>query len=209
MVTCNDELKSDINNIKETLKSDSRNFVFEYSGPEGCKFIDGSTFLTSIVRFFGFIILGLGVVMTFAGSKFIFYVLRAVIFIVVAGLSSGICYGVGFIEPTGGAKTWIGIIICLAAGIAVAYCCGNLAEKFMVPLMAMLIAGGVTRKALSIVHIQGLVSFILIIAAMYAAFKYAEKFNKYIKSIGTAIIGAMLLVNAIGMVATYKDTSTT
>ena len=157
------------------------------------------------MRYIGFLTVALGVVMCFAGSKFIFYAFRALIFFIVSGIISGIFYGLGFIEAQSSGKTWAGIVLAVAAGVAVAWCCGAIAEKYTVPILAMFIAGGLTNKALAIVHIRGFVSLVLIIGAMAAAFHYAEKFNKYIKSIGTAIIGAMLLVSGIGMIAAYND----
>jgi len=145
-------------------------------------------------KFIGVILLVNGVCMAFAGSKFLFLALASLIFFAVSGLVFGIVSNLGFITLSSPKGLVIGLTIAsgIVGGIA-AFFGYQLAQKYAASIVAgavgaciaLMLTGGVANKTIKL----GII-FVAIIVGVYLG----KQFNKYVKSIGTAIIGATMLV---------------
>lgn len=182
--------------------------MIDYTGDAGCQFydIDISKFFKPFTNFIGAIEIILGLILCFAGSKFILIVFGLLIFMATQGLGFAIMYSSHLfnaetIETKKGTIIGVGCLI-FAVGLVTAYYMSKFADKFAVPLisgwcgfiLSFMIVGGIHAiPSLARLAIVG----VLALAAAY----YSFKVQRFIKSAGTGLIGSFLLFNGISKYA--------
>lgn len=150
--------------------------------------------------------------MSFFGARFIMWVLGFLIFAAVQGVFFTISYSAGFIDPvsvynsqmTGGNKAIIAVIIgvvgLILGGVAAKYLI-NFAHKFLVPIIAFVCGSLAAFLFTSTLPLNGDLVFLKIgidgVVGGACAF-FSHRVQKYIKTVGTALIGSFMLYKGIG-----------
>ena len=153
----------------------------------------------------------IGAAMCFYGAKFILWVIGFLIFASIQGFFLSISYSLSLVDPVtlakekeagGGNSLGIAIgiaIVGIIVGGVASYYLTKFANKFAVPIIAFGTAAiAVFMLTKPIIRHNTLVqSAIVLIAAGFAAW-FSNRVQRYIKTIGTAIIGAFLLARGVG-----------
>lgn len=172
-------------------------------GKYNCKTFDASSivkFLDKLSQFTGILLIGFGLVLTFAGAKFLLLVFTILIFIGVTGASFLLVYNL-FLDPIKTEQSTFAIVFVVAAilGGVAAYFSKKFAKAWATTLLAVW-AGFVGMMLL--VKLVGIgnkyAEFFLVLAGAIGAGFLGKKLDKHIKSIGTAFIGSYLLIRGIG-----------
>jgi len=145
-------------------------------------------------KFIGVILLVNGVCMAFAGSKYLFLAIGSLIFFGVSGLVFGVVNNLGLITMSSPKGLVIGLTIASGiVGALAAYFGYQIAQGYAASIVAgavgaciaIMLTGGVKNKTVKL----GII-FVSIFAGIYIG----KMYNKYVKSIGTAVIGATMLM---------------
>lgn len=150
--------------------------------------------------------------MTFFGARFIMLVLGFLIFAAIQGIFFTISYSAGFIDPvsiynsqiSGGNKAAIAIVIgifgfilgCVAAKYLIRF-----ADKFLVPIIAFVCGSLAAFMFTSTLPLDNDLVFLKIAidgVVGGACALFSHRVQKYIKTVGTAIIGSFMLYKGIG-----------
>ena len=176
-----------------------------YKGKNGCSTIDLSKFMKffdKFAKFGGIILIGSGLVMTFAGAKFLLLVFTCLVGFAVTGIFSLVVYNL-FLSPDTEQGVFLTIFVIAALlGIAAGYFSKKFAKAWATTLLAVwvgFIAASMLAKLLGIYN-QYASTTIAILGAVGAGV-LGKKLDKHIKSFGTAFIGAYLLIRGIGTYA--------
>jgi hypothetical protein len=144
-----------------------------------------------------------GLLICFLGSKFLFYVLRALLFFGVAGFFWLALYNLNltsFNDSNTPHLILFGIISVVLGGAA-AYFFGNFAEQYAASIIAGACGFAIAFMMLSNSKMSDdMVHLVSGIAALICAY-FGRLYNKYIKSVGTALIGAFFTSQGIGYYA--------
>lgn len=141
-----------------------------------------------------------GLVMTFAGHQFLFYVLSLVIGVAVTGIAFFLNYNLFIDVHSSSSKTWtiILLILSIAFGVAFVIFTHDFNKQRAIPIVASCagVFGG-----LSLFHFLWFSSFwiklIFIIGGAFAGSYVGNKFQPLVKTVGTAFIGAILVLFGI------------
>lgn len=193
--------------------NDACNPVFTTKHKGGCSW-DSQEAFAGISKFTGAILIIIGAIMTFIGARFIMWVLGFLIFAAVQGVFFTVSYSAGFIDPVsiynsridGGNKAIIAVVIGLIGiiigGVAAKYLI-KFASKFLVPIIAFVcgsLAAFMFTSTLplkgNLVHLKVAINGVIGLACAV----FSHRVQKYIKTVGTAIIGSFLLFKGIGTI---------
>lgn len=203
-VYCDKDAKSNAQSIKEvTNPADNDNKVLEYTGPEGCPVYEiDPGFLKGFGKFLGAGEIIIGLAMAFFGSKFIFYVLRFLVLLLVNIVAWLALYNLNIINVgSAGGSLFLVAVIIMGLGAAAAYYFGNFAEKYAVSIIAGLCGAAMTYLLLAKMKIKSFEKQVLMLITGGLFVYLGRQYNKYVKSIGTAVIGSFLLMQGIGAYA--------
>lgn len=153
-----------------------------------------------IEPYLGFIFLGLGLVMVFFGSRFILFVFAGLCGLLIGTMAFFFSYNVLLGERT---STKVSIIATLVCCAIIALIFSWLAYKFLknwaIAIVAAWCGIAIFLPLSKVVGLKG--EDVQIGAAVLGAllgFFLGKKFNMYVRSIGTAIIGAFLATRGLG-----------
>ena len=189
----------------KVASSDKCAVEMNFEGPEGCSFdLDVTKYLAPLSHFFGLFEILIGVVICFFGSKFLPLTFSTLIFMMVNGIVFGISYNMQILvdprtyEPNIPVIAGVAIVS-VALGVAAGYYSYKFAKDYAVALLAGWCGGALMALILTpITALQGQVKVILIFVAVLLSIRGAQKVNRYIKSVGTAFIGAFLMMYGLG-----------
>lgn len=154
-----------------------------------------------MMKFLGAILIVNGIALLFFGSRYIFVVMSLVTGLFVFGVIVGGAYNVGVLnDPSKGKVIGVGALG-LVAGVLAAYFGHQLAVQYAVAILSSsvgVVGGLVFTKRLD----NPIVTIIACVILGGLSFKLGQAYNKYIKSIGTAVIGAFCLLTGIFSYAT-------
>jgi hypothetical protein len=191
-------------NWTEIQVNDECNLVYQYTGDEACKFydVDVSKYFAGLTKFTGAICIALGLALCFYGSKFVLIVFGLLIFLLTQAVMWLILYNTHIFDPKE-IETKKGLIIGLgvvvfALGGTGAYFMARFADKFAVPLIAGWCGGIVSFMLIGSTKIPGPAKLLVIAMVAGATVYYSYKVQRFVRSAGTAMIGAFLLFNGIG-----------
>jgi len=162
--------------------------------------------LKAVGPFFGVIAILFGLLMTYAGAKFMFVVLS----ILVAGLTTGLSFLLIFnlFVPVTASKGVVGGILfaCFLLGGIVTYFVYHITIRAAVPVLAgicgmflMLALYGLTKMRIPIVRI------LFMVAGFALGSFFGHKAQGHVKTIGTAFIGANIIIRGVSMYAGNLD----
>jgi hypothetical protein len=147
----------------------------------------------------GFIFVVIGGLMTFAGAKFLFQLVSAVVTLIVT-IAFYLFVSNLFFTITTGSGPKIGLLItALALGLGAAYLSYRFTVRWAVPIVAG-VGGAFGFKLLT--NLVGLrneyaVIAILILGAVVGAY-IGIKLNEFVRTIGTAFLGSYILTRGFG-----------
>ena len=159
--------------------------------------LDPDAALGKIGKFLGLVEIALGVVFAFVGAKFIFFLLKVILFLVPFALTWLIPRNLNLLDSSSSKGLIAGIFVAsIVLGILSAYFLGKVAEKYMVQILA-----GVAGVACAILLLGSLknqmVKSLAVLVVGGLAVYLSKQFDKYIKTIGTAAIGAFLMMHGV------------
>lgn len=144
------------------VSSDKCNIEMNWEGPEGCSFdLNVAKYLEPLSKFFGFFEIAIGLIVCFAGSKFLPLTFSTLIFMMVNGIVIGISYNMQILVD---AKTYelnvpviVGVVlVSLALGGAAGYYSYKFAKDYAVALLAGWCGGALVTLILTpITSLQG------------------------------------------------------
>lgn len=203
MCTKGDEEKRATKDIVQIGENGEERY-YTYYGPEGCAIADinPSAISQALSKFMGAIEIVLGLVLCFLGSKFIFYVIRFLIFIAVNAFTWLFCYNLNIVKFESGNKmVFVVAVVALVAGIAVAHYLGNFAERYGVAILSGFCGAAIAFVLLANLRINSVTKQTIMIITGIAFVYFGANYNKYVKSVGTACIGAFFFMHGIGQYA--------
>lgn len=193
---CDD--KDSIGKWSETSKG-TCNAEVTYTGKSGCVFVNGLALYHSIEPFMGFIFVVIGGLMTFAGAKFLFQLVSAVVTLIVTTVFYLFVSNLFFTLTTGtGLKVGL-LIAAIGLGLGAAYLSYRFTVRWAVPIVAG--AGGAfgfkLLSNLAEIRNEYAVISILILGAVGGVF-IGIKLNEFVRTIGTAFLGSYILIRGFG-----------
>jgi hypothetical protein len=171
----------------------------EYTGKHGCVAFNGHAVVDAIKPFSGVLLILIGGLMTFAGAKFLFQLVSAVVTLVTTILFYLVISNLFFTVRTG-AGFKIGLLIAsILLGIGAAFLSYKLTIRYAIPIVAGA-GGGFGFKLIS--NLAGLrneyaaigILVLGICVGVYAGFKL----NEFVRTIGTAFLGSYILIRGAG-----------
>lgn len=178
--------------------------VYQYTGDEACKFydVDISKYFSGLTKFAGAISILLGLVLTFVGSKFILIVFGLLVFLLSQVIMWGILYNTHMFKPEEvedkkGLILGLGVVVFALGGVG-SYYMSRFADKFAVPLISGWCGGIVSFMLIGGIKMPGAAKLVIIAMVAGATVYYSYKVQRFVKSAGTAMIGAFILFNGIG-----------
>lgn len=187
-----------------TASNTDDNLELSYSGPEGCEFfeIDLEGVNETIQKFMGAITLVVGILLAFVGSKFIIYVFGTLIFTIVTIVVFSIAYLFHLINPVNPNSTKGAIFGCIVASIlgggGLAFVAGRFVDQWAASLIAAFCGGLVPFMLLGPLKLKVSVRVPIVLVFAVAAAYLSQKYNKFIKSAGTATIGGFFFMYGVG-----------
>jgi len=159
--------------------------------------------MNAITPFIGAILIVFGGIMTFAGAKFLFLVFAGLVGLLVTAVLFLTCYNF-FLDPSkSGMGALIGLLVFTTlVGGAVGYFAYKFGKAWAVSVLAAWAGIAIGVTLVKLLGIKGTKA--PVVAAMLGAasgFYFGKKFNRFIRSVGTALIGSFLLVRGIGAYA--------
>jgi hypothetical protein len=170
-----------------------------YTGKQGCVAFNGNAVWNAIKPFSGVLLILVGGLMTFAGCKFLFQLVSAVVTLVTTILFYLIVSNLFFTIKTGaGLKIGL-LVVAIALGLGAAYISYKLTTKYAIPIVAAA-AGGFGFKLIT--NVAGLrneyaVIAVLVLGVIVGAY-VGVKLNEFVRTIGTAFLGSYILIRGAG-----------
>jgi uncharacterized membrane protein YqgA involved in biofilm formation len=196
----------------EVLKQDTCAASARYTGKEGCKLYSFQLqrYMDAIAPYIGFVFLALGIVMTFFGARFILYVFSTLCGILAACVVFALSYNLVLDEKTASQGGLIAVvIISFIIGLVGAYLSFKFAKNWAIAVIAAWGGIAICMPLTKVVGIHG--SWAPYASAIFGAvvgFYLGKKFNVYVRSIGTSIIGAFLATRGLGsLIGNYPSES--
>jgi len=194
------ECKNSTNTPLRIAKTNSCAQAISFSGHSGCPTatLEVDKYAELLAPYVGFIIIFVGLVMVFFGSRFI-QLLGAFL---VGLLITGVVFGIGFnFLPPHHTKLWVLILLLLvgiAFGVLGAKLAWNFIKNWVVSIMA---AAAVAVMVLMILGVANVTNLYIKMAALFVGMLsggfIGKKLNKLIKTFGTAFIGSFLVVRGV------------
>jgi len=175
-----------------------------YSGPKGCPVytLKVQEVLDMLAPFIGALLIVFGGFMTFAGAKFVPAFVSILVGILVDVVLFSLSYNL-FFQTSTGSGVVIGVLVFTTLlGCLAVYFAYRVAKGWATAILGAWagIAIGVT-----LIKLFGVENIIvtLVTALLFGALGVyvGKKYNRFIRSVGTAIIGSFLLVRGIGSYA--------
>jgi len=170
-----------------------------YTGKAGCIAFNGNAVWDAIKPFTGVILILVGGLMTFAGAKFLFQLVSAVVTLVVTIVFYLVVSNLFFgLKTTAGPK--IGLLVAaLLLGIGAAFLSYKLTIKFAIPIVAG-VGGGFGFKLVS--NLAGIrneyAAIGILVLGICAGAYLGYKLNEFVRTIGTAFLGSYILIRGAG-----------
>lgn len=187
-----------------TASGETNDIQYKYTGDEACKFydIDISKYFSGLTKFVGALSVLVGLVLTFYGSKFLVTVFGLLVFMLTQVIMWAILYNTHLFKPediedSKATIIAIGVVVAALGGVA-AYYMARFADKFAVSLISAWVGGICGFMVIGATHMPGGAKLFIIAIVAFAAGYYSFKVQRYMKSAGTAIIGAFILFRGIG-----------
>jgi Domain of unknown function (DUF4203) len=179
-------------------------YFFAYDGPEGCSSNPVSIF--DVIIFFykliGLVGILAGIAMCFFGSKFIFLVLRGLIFITVNVVMWNILDYTNLTDSSSSLVKLIGFGLCgVILGFAAAYYLGVMAELYMFAILGGFGVGCLINSLLYETQLNRVLRIAVCVLSGLIAGYFCKEKNMFVKSVSTGIIGAFLIVYGLIMSA--------
>ena len=180
------------------------NLELQFVGSEACKLydVDISKYFAGLTKFIGAISIILGLVLCFVGSKFILIVFGILVFLLAELIMWGILYNTHMFQPEEieekkGLILGLGVVV-LILGILASYYLAKFADKYAVPLISGYVGGVIAFMLIGGVKIPAAAKLATIVVVAATTVYYSYKVQRFVKSAGTACIGAFILFNGIG-----------
>mmetsp|Transcript_10013 Transcript_10013/g.15187 ORF Transcript_10013/g.15187 Transcript_10013/m.15187 type:complete len:291 (-) Transcript_10013:51-923(-) len=197
-VTCNNDKSISSWSSSQTVSCQIQE---TYTGPEGCSIVDlaNNPVINALKKFIGAFEIIAGIALCFFGSKFIFWTLRFLLFVLVNTVSWALLYNLHIISENSNPGLLIAVALAsIVGGIVVAYYFGNFAEKYGVAMLAGFAGGFIMFMLTANLDLKALYKQILIVATAIGAIYIGKTYNKFIKSFGTACIGSFFMMHGLG-----------
>ena len=185
--------------VKETACSTT----FQLTGKQGCMLYEVKLqkYINKLAPFVGGILIVMGLAFTFAGAKFLFFGFAALVFLLVSALLFLIIYN--FLPVSAGLPVVIGtLVVSILAGFGVSFFTFKFGKEWAVCLLA---AWGGIVLALIIVELFGItnpmIELVLVVVLAVGCGYVGKQMNKLIRCLGTAFVGAFLIVRGIAFYA--------
>ena len=203
--TCNKDIEGDGNfDYDESASPDLCTKVVNYEGANACNFFDLNLtrYFPVVLSILGALSIITGLVLALFGSKFILIVIGFLLFLCTQALAWGILYNTHMVDPAE-AKDNKPLIIGVGVGIAAvggvaAYYLTRFADRFAVPIISGWCGAIVTFMIVGPIQMPGLAKTGVVILVAGTAAWYSYKIQRFVKSVGTALIGSFLLFNGLG-----------
>ena len=173
-----------------------------YYGPEACKSfsVNLQKISDQIAPFITWIFLAIGLILTFAGSRFLLYAVAFLCCLLVSFALYLFSYNTFMDEKSATTGGVVGImIVALLAGILAGWLAFKFAKAWAVSLLA---AWAGIAVFVPLTKVLGLTkTYFTIGGAVIGAcigFYVGKRFNKEVRSVGTAIVGSFLTVRSLG-----------
>jgi len=194
-------------NLKESTfekktEYDSCSAEFEYKGKDACAL--DFTALQGLKKFMGFFEIPVGLAMIFAGAKFLLITLTFLSFFGFATVSFALAYNVGMIDIAGKPSTGIlvGVFLFSVIGGAIfAYGSYKFLKSYAIPILAGFAGFMVGTMVLASFDIPNVAKTAVLAIMVGASIFVGKKFNKYIKTSGTAVIGSGIFLAGVNSFA--------
>lgn len=186
----------------EVLKQETCKASVRYTGKEGCKAysIQLQRYMDMIAPYIGFVFLALGGIMTFFGARFILYVFSGLCGLLGSAALFFLCYNLVLDEKTATKGNLIGVlVVAFIIGLAVSYLAYKFAKNWAIAIIAAWGGIAVFVPVSKVIGLHG--TWPSIGAAVLGAalgFYVGKRFNVYVRSIGTSVIGAFLATRGLG-----------
>jgi len=170
-----------------------------YTGKSGCIAFNGNAFLDAIKPYTGVLMILIGGLMTFAGAHFLFQLVSTFVAMITTIVLYLIISNLFFGNKTAAWMKVIVLVLALTVGAGAFYVSYKFGQRFAIPIVAG--AGGAFGFKL-ISNVAGLRNEYAAIAVMVfgiiAGVFIGIKFNFYVKTIGTAFLGAYIFTRGAG-----------
>jgi len=191
------ECSKTVNKALTLTSTDACSKSISYEGPLGCPTakLEIERYAALIAPYVGFIIVTVGLIMTFKGAKFI----QALGAFLVGLVVCGIVFGMGFTFLPPKHTNLLEMIILLLVGIIIgalaAKAAWELIKTWIVPMMAGFAVAVLVLMLLSLADIENFyLKVVAVFVGILAGAYVGTKLNKIIKTFGTAFIGSFLTV---------------
>jgi hypothetical protein len=158
--------------------------------------------LNKIAPYIGVILIAVGIVMAFFGSKFVFMVFGFIVGLLSSGASFLLFYNLLMKDDSPQGMVVGSIIASVLIGVVVSYLTYKFSKAWAVALIAAF--GGFVLAAL-IIGLAGItnpvVEIALVVIGAAAGLLVGKKFNSFVRAVGTSLIGSFMIVRGIGMYA--------
>jgi hypothetical protein len=207
VVTLNANCGTDEVPFKVTA-SDKCSMTAEYTGPKACKAYNFKVgkHLKKVEPFFGSFLILFGLVMCFAGAKFLFQLFGGMIFLATATVVFGGVYN-AFLPPDTNMYIVGGLAaVAIGLGVGAAIFTYKFAKEWSVSLLA---AWGGVVLALVIVKLAKIdnatATIALCVVGAVGAGYLGKQMNKLVSTAGTAFVGAGFVIKGIMMTLDSRD----
>ena len=170
-----------------------------YTGKSGCIAFNGNAFLDAIKPYTGVLMILIGGLMTFAGAHFLFQLVSTFVAMITTIVLYLIISNLFFGNKTAAWLKVIVLLLALAVGSGAFYFSYKFGQRFAIPIVAG--AGGAFGFKL-ISNVAGVrneyAAIAVLVAGVVAGVFIGIKFNFYVKTIGTAFLGAYIFTRGAG-----------
>lgn len=137
--------------------------------------------------------------MIFFGSRYVVLTFSALLFFAGLGVSSGLMINLGIVKSTSETQIVVAVFaLCLAIAIACAWFGAKFADKWSTVVLAVWVGVVLVIILCSAASIKdNTAKAVLCTLGGLAGWKFGQSNKKYIKSIGTALIGSFMLAYGI------------
>ena len=173
-----------------------------YYGPEACKSfsVNLQKISDAIAPFITWIFLAIGIVLTFAGSRFLLYAVAFLCTLLVSFVIYLFAYNNFLDEKTASTGGVVGImVVALIFGLVAGWAAFKFAKAWAVSLLAAWAGIAIFVPLSKLAGLRG--TYFTVGAAVIGAglgFFIGKKYNKLVRSVGTAIVGSFLTTRSLG-----------
>lgn len=163
-----------------------------------------------VLKFSGFILIVLGLALVFFGAKLFAWLLGGQIFLSIFVVFISLIHAFGMLDPHALGEAYskgentslgmvfvVGIIGLIASGVGAFYLT-KLLDRYLISITAGVCGGLVSFMVLSPMKLPTAATIVFSLAVGGVTAYFADYVHKYIKTVGTALIGAFMFVRGIG-----------